>query len=198
MTDTALPPPETALAREDPRFAELRAIVEEHSLLRGDFTLASGRKSAFLFQMRSTLMLPRGQFLIGTLVVDFMKRVGLRSVGGLEMGAVPLVTAAAFASHLADYPVDAFFVRKEAKTHGAKELVNGFLRDGADVLFVDDVTTTGGSTLKAIDKVRLEEDRPITVRYALSVLDREEGATEAMAERGIRLVSLLKKSDFGL
>jgi orotate phosphoribosyltransferase len=114
------------------------------------------------------------------------------------MGAVPLVTAVSFASHLADYPVDAFFVRKQAKAHGAKELVDGHLKDGEEVLFVDDVTTTAGSVIKAIAMTREEKGSAVPVRYVLSLLDREEGAAENLAEHGIRLVSIFKKSDFGL
>lgn len=186
--------PGQAIAREDARWDRLHAIVEAHSLLRGDFTLTSGRKSSYLFQLRQTALHPEGAFLIGRIIVDVMRRERLACIGGLEMGAVPVVTAVAAASFEAGYPVDAFFVRKATKRHGAKERVDGHVRDGAEVLMVDDVTTTGGSIVKAIEG--LEEERTCTVRQALSILDREEGAAENLAERGIRLVSIFRTSDF--
>ena len=150
MPKTALPP--LVYERDDPRAARLRALIAERALLRGDFTLASGRKSDILFQLRNITLLPEGQFLIGSLIAEFMRRARLTCAGGLEMGAVPIVSAIAFASHVQGSPVDVFFVRKAAKDHGAKELINGYLPKGADVLAIDDVTTTGGSTLKAIDE----------------------------------------------
>jgi orotate phosphoribosyltransferase len=186
------------LDRSDPRWRQLHNIIEQESLQRGSFKLSSGRESNFLFQLRQTTLKPVGQFLLGTIIVEFMRHQRIATVGGLEVGAVPLISAVSFASHLEKYPVDAFFVRKKAKEHGAKELVDGHLKDGADVLFVDDVTTTGGSILNAIDKVEKEAGRKITVRYALSVVDRQEGATELLATHGITLVSLFTKQDFGL
>ncbi len=184
------------ITRDDPRWQRLHAIVEAHSLLRGDFTLTSGRKSSYLFQLRQTTLHPEGAFLIGQIIVDYMRRQGLRCVGGLEMGAVPVVTSVACVSFQAEYPVDAFFIRKAVKTHGARERVDGHVGDGAEVLMLDDVTTTGGSILKAIDG--LAEERACTVSVALSLLDREEGASEMLAERGLKLVSIFRKSDFSI
>lgn len=182
--------------KTDTRWRRLHAIIETHALMRGDFTLTSGRKSTYLFQLRQATMLAEGQVLIGELIVDAMRAKGLHTVGGLELGAVPLVTAAAFASHLAGFPVDAFFVRKEAKKHGAKERIDGYCREGAEVLVVDDVTTTGGSTLVAVEAIRAE--RGCTVRWALSIVDREEGAGEALRAAGITLLPLFRKSDFAI
>jgi len=181
----------------DPRWVRLRAIIEERSLLRGDFTLTSGRKSTYLFQLRQTTMLPEGQHLIGTLIEEFMRRVGVRSIGGLVVGAVPVVSAAAYASHLSGHPVDAFFVRKDPKPHGARELIDGTVADGANVLVVDDVTTSGGSIVKAIDNIRLEKPA-CTFEWALSVVDRDQGACEALAARNVRFAAIFTKYDFGI
>ncbi len=181
--------------RFTPGWNRLRALIDERSLKRGQFTLSSGRPSTYLFQLRPTILHPEGQFHAGTIIVSIMQQLQLRAVGGLELGAVPLVCAASFASHIADYPVEAFFVRKQAKVHGAMQLVDGDFTEGSEILFVDDVTTSGASLLKAIDSL---SDRKFTVRWALSVLDRDEGAEERFAERGIKLLSLFKKSDFGL
>jgi orotate phosphoribosyltransferase len=184
------------IARGDPRWVRLHAIVKERSLKLGKFTLSSGAKSTFLFQLRQTTMFPEGQHLVGTIVEEFMRAKGIRTIGGLEMGAVPVVSAASFASHVGGHPVDAFFVRKQPKSHGAKELIDGELKDGADVLMVDDVTTTGGSILKAIDNASTE--RRIKVRWALSIVDRDAGGAENLGARDIALASIFTKADFGL
>ena len=184
------------LARSDPRFERLRAIIDSRSVMRGDFTLTSGAKSHYLFQLRQTTMFPEGQFLIGTIVEEFMRKIGVKTIGGPEMGAVPVVTAAAYASFVSGHPVDAFFVRKAAKSHGAQELVDGELKNGAEVLMVDDVTTTGGSIVKAMDSMATE--RKCRVTWALSIVDRDEGAAENLGRRGIALASIFTRSDFGL
>ena len=134
------------LDRSDARWLRLREIVAAHSLKTGSFVLSSGRTSTYLFQLRQTTMLPEGAALIGDIIVDDMKRHGLACIGGLEMGAVPIVAAVAAVSHLKGYPVEAFFVRKVAKEHGAGERIDGFLHDGSEVLMIDDVATTGDSS----------------------------------------------------
>jgi orotate phosphoribosyltransferase len=199
---TAMPAAESVHARHevlphsDQRWQRLRAIIESRSVMRGDFTLSSGAKSTFLFQLRQTTMFPEGQYLIGSIVEEFMRGIGVRAIGGLEVGAIPMVSAVAFASHSSGHPVDAFFVRKQVKGHGARELIDGEVADGADVLIVDDVSTTGGSILKAIDNASTE--RSIKVRWALSIVDRDEGGAENLGARGIELASIFTKADFGL
>jgi orotate phosphoribosyltransferase len=147
-----------------------------------------------MFQLRATSMLPEGQYLIGTLILDVMKKLGLACISGLEMGAVPLVCAVAFASHVERYPLHASFVRKAPKGHGARERIDGEVPQGAEALVVDDVTTTGGSILKAAEAIK--DERGARVRWALSVVDREEGAVAGLAQAGLTLVPLFKKSDF--
>jgi len=181
------------IERSDPRFSHLREIIATKSLLKGDFVLASGRRSNYLFQLRQTTLHPEGSHLIADIIVDFMQREGVDQIGGLELGAVPVVTAVALVSHLKAYPVAAFFVRKTVKEHGARELINGYLTDGSETLIIDDVTTTGGSILKAVAAVA---EKKCVVRKALSIVDREEGATEELARSGIQLFSILRKSDF--
>jgi orotate phosphoribosyltransferase len=139
-------------------------------------------------------MHPEGAALIGGIVIDFMKQQGLRCVGGLELGAVPIVSTICPMSFLRGYTIDTFFVRKKAKEHGAKELIDGYIASRSEILLIDDVTTTGGSVLKAIDVVRSEHN--CTVTQVLSIVDREEGATENLADNGIKLTSLFKRSDF--
>ena len=181
------------LDRADPRWLRLQEIIRVQSLKTGTFTLSSGRTSTYLFQLRQTTMLPEGAALLGDIIVDYMKRQGIACIGGLEMGAVPIVAATAAVSHLKQYPVDAFFVRKAAKEHGARERIDGFLRAGAEVLMIDDVATTGGSILKAIEGI---EGHGCQIRGALAVVDREEGAAQNLAAQGIKLAAIFKRSDF--
>jgi len=183
------------LDHDDARWLRLREIIRTESLKLGQFTLASGRSSAYLFQLRQTTMLPEGAALLGEIIVEYMKEHGIRCVGGLESGAVPLAVSAAIVSHFKGYPIEAFFVRKAQKEHGARERIDGHLGAGAQPLLVDDVATTGGSILKAIE--RMESDgRHVCVDRALVVVDREEGATENLRHQGIKLATIFKKSDF--
>jgi orotate phosphoribosyltransferase len=184
---------EDVLDHGDARWLRLREIIRAFSLKRGDFVLASGRTSTYLFQLRQTTMLPEGAALIGEIIVEYMKKHGIACIGGLELGAVPVVSAVAAVSHLNGFPVDAFFVRKAPKEHGARERVDGHLRDGAEVLMIDDVATTGGSILKAIQGM---EGQNSYVRRALAVVDREEGAARNLAMQSIRLAAIFKRTDF--
>ena len=184
---------EDVLDRSDVRWRRLQEIIRAQSLKTGTFILSSGRHSTYLFQLRQTTMLPEGAALIGEIIVDYMKSHALSCIGGLEMGAVPIVAAVAAVSHLKNYPVDAFFVRKAQKEHGARERIDGYLRSGADVLMIDDVATTGGSILRAIEGI---EGHNCHVRRALAVVDREEGAAQNLAAPGIQLAAIFKRSDF--
>jgi orotate phosphoribosyltransferase len=184
---------ENVLNHGDARWLRCRQIVRAQSLKMGEFVLSSGRKSTYLFQLRQTTMLPEGAALIGEIIVEYMQRHAISCIGGLEMGAVPIVAATAAVSHLKNYPVDAFFVRKAAKEHGARERIDGFLRPGAEVLMIDDVATTGGSILKAIEGI---EGHGCTIRRALAIVDREEGAAQNLSAQGIQLAAIFKKSDF--
>ncbi|WP_051949357.1 orotate phosphoribosyltransferase [Methylosinus sp. PW1] len=196
MSDTRAPSrPDAVIDPADPRWARLHRLIDTHSLLRGDFTLSSGRKSNYLFQLRQTTMLPEGAHLIADIVVDYMKAQGIKGVGGLAVGAVPLVAAIAAVSFPKGAPVDAFFVRKEAKGHGAKERIDGYVPKDGETLIVDDVATTGGSILEAIAGMAEEHPQARATR-ALVVVDREEGAAEKLAEKGVTLVSIFKRGDF--
>ncbi len=181
----------------DRRLTRLHAIIEANSLLRGDFTLSSGRSSKYLFQLRQTTLHSEGALLIADLIVDFMKSLNLTCIGGLVQGAVPIVSSVAPISFERKYPIDVFFVRKEAKVHGAKERVDGYMPKAKEVLLVDDVTTSGKSMLDAIAGMKESGyDRP--VKKALSIVDRQEGATEFLETQGIELFSFFKKSDFAI
>jgi orotate phosphoribosyltransferase len=183
------------LDRKDERWRRLQEIIRAQSLKLGEFKLSSGRQSNYLFQLRQTTMLPEGAALLGEIIVEYMQANGIVCVGGLELGAVPLVASTAIVSHSKGYPVDAFFVRKAQKEHGARERIDGHLRAGAEPLMIDDVATTGGSILKAIEGMNSDRRR-FDVHRALVVIDREEGAAENLARQGITLAAIFKRSDF--
>ncbi len=183
---------------EDERLKRLWQIVRDHSLMLGDFTLTSGRKSNYLFNLRPTTLHPEGAAIIGELIVEFMQKNDLWAIGGLEMGAVPIVSSVAVCSYHMGWPVNAFFMRKKAKEHGAKQLFEGWLPPVSEeeperVLVIDDVTTTAGSLLQVVKTMR---DMGYVVDTALSVVDREEGAAENLAAEDVKLHAILVKSDF--
>lgn len=171
----------------------LRRIIEAKSLMRGgEFTLASGRQSSFFFNMKQTMLDPEGADLLADAVLDVLEREGARNVGGLEMGAVPLVAAVCVKSH-GRYPVNAFYVRKQQKDHGARQRIDGHLDPEADTIVVEDVTTTGGSALQAVEAVR---ERGARVATVLTIVDRLEGARETLKAHGLELVALYTREDF--
>ena len=138
-------------------------------------------------------MLPEGAALLGEVILEYMCQHSIDCIGGLELGAVPLVSSVAVMSHIRALPINAFFVRKLAKEHGEREKIDGHLRAGAEVLMVDDVATTGGSILKAVEGI---EGHGCCVRRALAVVDREEGAADNLAAHDIQLAAIFKRSDF--
>jgi orotate phosphoribosyltransferase len=163
----------------------------------GETKLASGRSSNFYFDMKPTMLHPEGAHLIATLILEALEGASVDYIGGLEMGAVPLAAAAAAASQARGRPIAAFFVRKQAKEHGAKKLIEGLgpgeTLQGKRVVIVEDVTTTGGSSMKAIEVVKAEG---AIVDRVITVVDRLEGAADNFKAAGIAFVALLTTADF--
>lgn len=177
--------------------ARLIEIISRRSLRSGqEFTLASGRKSTVYINLKPTMLDPEGARIIGAALADEAAALGADLVGGLEMGAVPLVSATAAMSSVAGKPVRAIFVRKQAKDHGTQSLIEGLAEgealEGKRVVVVEDVTTTGGSSLRAVAILR---DAGARVEHVVTVVDREEGATEGFAAAGVTLHALCKKSE---
>lgn len=167
--------PDTPVARR----ARLLALLRERALTRGDFTLASGRKSSYYIDARLVTLHPEGAWLIARAILDLLdrERIGAEAIGGLTMGADPIAAAVAVVSHQQGTPLSAFIVRKEAKGHGTGRRIEGGLAPGTRVVVVDDVVTTAGSTLQAISAVEESGGRVVAV---VCVLDREEGGREAL------------------
>jgi len=177
--------------------AELIAVIKQRSYRRGRFKLASGAESEFYFNLKPTMMDPAGAYYVARELLSLIYPTRADYVGGLEMGAVPLLGAIAALSFTDRQPVKTFFVRKKAKDHGTQVLVEGLMMDEtlADkrVGIIDDVATSGGSIVKAAEAARAAG---AIVDTGVVIIDREEGGTEGLAAAGMRLLSVLKKSDF--
>ncbi len=158
----------------------LLALLKEHSLMFGDFTLASGRKSNFYFDSKKTTLRPEGAYLVAAEMLQVLseKRINADAVGGLTLGADPIVCPIAALSHTIGSPLRAFIVRKEAKEHGTTRQIEGDLEPASRVVVVDDVVTTGGSTLKAIEAAEGAGHEVVAV---LCIVDREQGGAEALS-----------------
>jgi len=180
------------------RRARLVEIIKERSFQLGtEMKLASGRSSTFYFNMKPTMLDPEGSYLIGALMLEAIAGENADMIGGLEMGAVPLATSVATVSHIAGHPIPAFIVRKAAKEHGTQALIEGLPRGetvaGKRIVVVEDVTTTGGSALKAVQAIQAAGGEIVRV---VTIVDRLEGAQDAFSAAGLRFGSLLTAEDF--
>jgi orotate phosphoribosyltransferase len=177
--------------------ARLADIIRTRSFGRGEITLASGRKSNFYFNLKPTMLDAEGANLLAELTLDALSNEKIDYVGGLEMGAVPIAGAIAQLSFMRGHPIQAFFVRKKPKEHGAKLTVEGLARgeslQGKRVVVVEDVTTTGGSALKAVEVVR---EAGGEVAFVFTMVDREEGAADTFKDAGIAFRSLFRAAEF--
>jgi orotate phosphoribosyltransferase len=155
-------------------------LLKEHSLMFGDFTLVSGKKSNFYFDSKRTTLLPEGAYLTAMEILAILQEHEIRAdaIGGMTLGADPIVCPVAALSHAEGTPLRAFIVRKETKGHGTTRKIEGKLDPGSRVVVVDDVVTTAGSTLKAIEAVEQEGHEIVAV---LCLVDREEGGTEKLS-----------------
>jgi orotate phosphoribosyltransferase len=175
--------------------ARLSSLVRKLSYREGDFLLASGKRSKFYVDLKATTLHPEGADLIGRLsylvIERFARENGMKSegVGGLTLGADPLATAISLAAwnHKTVWP--AFIVRKEPKDHGTSRYVEGIenMPEGASVIVLEDVVTTGGSSIKAIERLREAGYKPLA---ALTVVDREQGGRDGIEKLGVKFLAL--------
>ena len=173
----------------------LQLALAKGALRYGDFTLTSGRKSGYYFDGRLLSLEPEGAYLIGKALLPLLRAAGAEAIGGPTLGADPIVAAVALTSYQEGGPaIPAFIVRKEAKTHGAGQLVEGPLPAGRPVAIVDDTCTTGGSLLQA---VAAAEAAGCTVVKTLAILDRQEGGSAELRRRGYDFTALLAADERG-
>jgi len=161
------------------------------------FTLASGRQSFYYFDCKATTLDSRGVFLIGEVMFDSIQpligQYGIQGIGGLTLGADPISISTSIAANRRGYRLSPLIVRKEAKKHGTQKWIEGDLEDVKHAVVIDDVITTGGSTVTAIERMR---EAGIIVACAAVVIDREEGGRASIEDAGVTVISLFKRSDF--
>ncbi len=163
---------------------ELLQHLLTHSFRTGDFTLASGKKSNYYINGKHTTLNSRGAYLVGRMFLAMLANDVPNAVGGLTLGADPIIGAMLSLAGLEDLPLRGFIVRKQTKEHGTKSLVEGELHKGDRVIIIEDVVTTGGSSLQAIAAVKAVG---CDVRRVFAMVDREDGGREALAAEGCRL-----------
>lgn len=174
---------------------QLIELIKEKALMINEkekFKLASGKQTHFYFDMKPVVLDPKGANLIADGMIEIIKDRDIDYVGGMETGAIPIVSAIITKSQI---NIQGFFVRKEEKKRGTKKLIEGNLKENCKVVIVEDVTTTGNSVLKAVNAVR---NFNCKAELVITVVDRMQGAKENLAKEGINLISLLTIKDFNL
>lgn len=180
------------------RRERLIELIKLRSFQEGpEFKLASGKTSTFYFNMKPTMLDSEGAYLVASLILDQLEGAEADLIGGLEMGAVPIASSVAAVAFTQGRSLSAFFVRKQAKEHGTQSLVEGLAKgesmSGKKVVVVEDVTTTGGSALKAAEALKAAG---ATIERVITIVDRLDGAAEAFAAAGLKFEPLLTLSDF--
>lgn len=174
---------------------ELFELLKQLSFRRGEFVLASGKRANYYIDCRTTTLAGRGSYLIGRLLYEMLEPARIDAVGGVIIGAAPMVTAITCRSAEVGKPIDGFLIRKEAKGHGTGRQIEGHLQPWMRVALVEDVITTGGSLLKGIDAI--QRDYPsVEIVQVLSLVDREAGGREALSKAGIPYRSLYSVREF--
>lgn len=156
--------------------------------LQGDFILSSGKRSSHYFEGKKITLSPEGAYWVGKTIFDELVKIGVDSVGGLTIGADPIATAVSLVSYQEGKPIPAFIVRDAQKEHGTKRRVEGHLKEGVRVAIVDDVITTGGSVFKAIEAVEAVNCK---VAAVVVLVDRHEGGSDALRQKGYNFLSIL-------
>lgn len=172
----------------------LARLLARLSYREGDFTLASGKKSDYYFDCRQVALHPEGAWLIGSLFTELLSDEAIAGVGGMTMGADPLVTATSVISYEKGRPLPGFLVRKEAKGHGTNQYIEGLsnFAPQSRVMLLEDVVTTAGSAVRAAARAKEAGLVPVGV---CCVLDRREGGAERLAGEGLTLKSLFTRQD---
>jgi orotate phosphoribosyltransferase len=173
----------------------LAEIILERSFQYSDnppFTLVSGRKSNYYFNCKPTTLDPESMNLIGTIIFDMLKDSDITAAGGLTLGADPIANALSVISYQKGKPIKSFIVRKDVKDHGTKSAIEGNVRAGEKVAIIDDVITTGISTITAIEQARKEG---LSVQRVITLIDREEGGRENILQHIDNIESVLTRTE---
>ncbi|HBE95480.1 MAG TPA: orotate phosphoribosyltransferase [Desulfovibrio sp.] len=172
----------------------LATLLLQLSYVEGEVTLTSGRKSDYYFDCKQTALHPEGGYLIGRAFLGLLGKYDVRGVGGMTLGADPLVAAVSVLSHLDGRPLPAFIIRKQAKGHGTNQFLEGLknFQPGDRVALLEDVVTTGGTLLTSVERVRAAG---LEIAAVLCVLDREEGGRERLAQAGLTLESIFTRKE---
>lgn len=170
-------------------------LIKRDALKFGDFTLASGAKSKFYIDCRNVTLSAEGAAVIGRGILELLGDEKFDAVGGMTLGADPILAAVLTIAGIEKRPLRGFIVRKEAKGHGTGKLVEGPIKEGDRVVVVEDVSTTGGSAIKACEAV---ESVGAKVVHVVTILDRLAGAREAFEAKGYKFSSLVTINDLGI
>ena len=172
-------------------------LIEQRALKRGSFTLASGRTASFYLDAKQVVLDAQGSMLVGRAILQRLQALGglPEAIGGMSIGADPITSGVVTMAGVLGLPLKGFMVRKEPKGHGMQRYVEGPVEPGQRVVIVEDVTTTGGSSLLAIDRAT---EFGLQVERVVTVIDRLAGAAEAFAARGIPLEPLVTIRDLGI
>jgi orotate phosphoribosyltransferase len=166
----------------------LLEIIKKDALMRGDFTLASGKKSTYYINAKKVILKPEGALLSAKIMLALLPQE-TQAIGGVPLGAVPIVSSMVSLSYLEKKPVEGFLIRKQSKGYGTSKLIEGDVSRGMKVVLVEDVVTTGGSVLKAIDTAR---EHGLEVLKTISLIDRKEGGAELLQKSGIDFESVFE------
>lgn len=173
----------------------LKELFRERALKFGDFTLASGKKGTYYLDGKQITLHSKGLQLVSAGLLELLKSGEIDAVGGMSIGADPIVAGVLSAAAQKDMDLLGFLIRKESKGHGTNKFVEGPVQPGMKVAIVEDVVTTGGSSLLAIERV---EEFGCEVVQVLTIIDRMEGGAQNFASRGYEMQSLLTIEDFGI
>lgn len=174
----------------------LIAIIRQKALKFGQFTLASGKKATYYLDGKQVTLDPHGSRLVAEGILDLLAEGRMpAAIGGMAIGADPITAAVVTMSSVRGTPLSGFMVRKESKGHGTNQYIEGPVGPGDEVVIVEDVVTTGGSSIKAIERA---EAFGLKVVRVLAIIDRMEGGAEAFTARGYPFSSLLTIRDFGI
>ena len=174
---------------------ELVKLIFEKAFKYSDepvFRLVSGRMSNYYFNCKAVTLHPEGMYLIGNIIFDMLQDTAVKGIGGLTLGADPIADAVAYTSYLKKKPVEAFVVRKTAKAHGTMQWIEGNIKAGDRVVIVDDVITTGKSTIEAINR---SQEAGLDIVSIIALVDRQEGGRESIEALGFRVDAVVTREE---